>query len=128
MGNRGGKRQGAGRPKGSVGNQWRIQKNIYDDLIGSFKSGKHYVYYHINPTTKGIFYVGKGSGSRAWSNGRNKLWSDYILELDNYDVKIVCANISEEEALAIEKVLIEIHQPSCNIKHGYSLLQEISSN
>jgi len=111
-------RKTGGRTKGTPNiNKDTPLKGVYTDLIGSFKSGRYYVYYHINPTTKEIFYIGKGNGNRAWSTGRNKFWNDYVYELAKYDVKIICANMSDEEALSIESVLIKIHQPVCNINY-----------
>jgi hypothetical protein len=40
---------------------------------------EHYVYTHLNPNTKEVFYVGIGKGNRAWNKGagRNKFWVNY---------------------------------------------------
>ncbi len=116
MAKRGGKREGAGRKFGSKQRVHIKERDIYNDLIGSFKTGKYYVYYHINKETKEVFYIGKGSNYRAWDKERGDLWQDYVSNVGEYNIKIICANMSELEAFAIESVLIKHHNPSCNIK------------
>ena len=67
------------------------------------EENRFYVYIHLKETNGDIFYVGKGSGKRAFSkNGRNKLWQN-IYNKNGFVVKIIKENISEEEALEIEK-------------------------
>ena len=36
------------------------------------KTGKYYIYYHIDPRDGMPKYVGKGSGKRAWEFGKAK--------------------------------------------------------
>jgi hypothetical protein len=108
---------GKGRPVGSK-NRKKASKAIeLERLIKSFINGKHYVYYHINNETEEVFYIGKGKGDRAWSNDRNVLWYKYV---DNYSyrVSILCSDLSEEEALAIEKSMIILKQPVTNIDYA----------
>ena len=116
-GSKPGERRG-GRSKGTLNiNKDSALKGVYTDLIGSFKSGKFYVYYHIDSLTQTVFYIGKGSGNRAWGKlNRNELWIDYASR-SGYEVKIICANMSEQEALSIERILIDINQPLCNLNH-----------
>ena len=106
-----------GRPKGSA-NIKKINKvQQLENLINSFINGLHYVYYHINNETNEVFYIGKGKGDRAWSKGRNEIWGEYVIKND-YRVSILCSNLSEEEALAIEKAMIIINKPITNIDYA----------
>jgi tetratricopeptide (TPR) repeat protein len=61
------------------------------------------VYAHLDNTGQ-IFYIGKGTSGRAWSNDRHPLWSRYVKKhLDDvYQVKILHDNLSEEEAEEVE--------------------------
>ena len=63
----------------------------------------YYVYEHYNDD--GIFYVGKGSGNRAWEGRRNNTWKKVADK--GYKVNIVQENMYEMDAFALEKQLIE---------------------
>jgi len=66
-----------------------------------------YVYLHRD--VKGsIFYVGKGTGERAWSKDRHAAWLKYVETRLNgeYDVEIHLKNLDEIEALELEDKLI----------------------
>ena len=66
-----------------------------------------YVYTHSNPMTKKVFYVGKGTGDRAWDTDREKEWHTHVSEIGNiYTVDIVSNNLTEAEALKQEETLI----------------------
>jgi hypothetical protein len=70
---------------------------------------KYYVYTHSDISGK-VFYVGKGTGDRAWRNNRTKEWKDKINLLSNeYYVEIVYDELTEEEALDAEALLIELY-------------------
>ena len=107
-----------GRKKGVLNKPNNIKiTNLYEDLVGSFKSGNSYVYYHIDANTDEVVYIGKGKNNRAWDfgdNQRNNKWSDYLLT-NKIKVRIIAANISDEEALAIESSLIKIINPLLNL-------------
>jgi hypothetical protein len=108
-----------GRPKGSLNKQkYNIYTSLINDIFNMFKSGKYYVYYHIDVNTKEIVYIGKGKNNRAWDfnlNARNQEWNEYIKN-NKIDVKLIVVDISEEEALAIEKTLIQVKNPLLNIR------------
>ena len=63
-------------------------------------TNKYYVYSHIDNKGK-CFYVGKGSGRRAWVKcGRSKIWEN--IGLKGFTPKILISNISESKAYELE--------------------------
>lgn len=65
-----------------------------------------YVYGHYRKDTGELFYVGKGTGRRAWSKrGRNGYWHN-VVNTYGYEVKIIHDNLTEEDAFDKEKELI----------------------
>ena len=68
---------------------------------------EYYVYAHLNPESKEIFYIGIGFDNRAWNlkAGRNRFWHNYVNKY-GCDVKILKNNLTREEAGEIEKDLI----------------------
>ena len=117
-----GNQHGKGRIKGSSNilgkdSKQASYKSLYNDLIGSFTSGKYYVYYHICLKTNKVVYIGKGKDDRAWNfndKSRNNHWLNYKNE-NKLKVKIIASMLSNEEAIAIEKILISIKKPILNI-------------
>lgn len=71
-----------------------------------------YVYRHIRLDKNEPFYIGIGSDNsykRANDkHGRNKIWNDIITK-SNYEVEILCDNITWEEALTKEIEFISIY-------------------
>ncbi|MCM3016909.1 GIY-YIG nuclease family protein [Priestia megaterium] len=67
---------------------------------------EYYVYEYYIVDSNEVFYVGKGKGPRAWKDVRNsqceKIKSEY-----QWDVRIIQRELPEEEALNIERELIE---------------------
>lgn len=62
-----------------------------------------YVYLHRRATDNKVFYVGKGKGSRAFNfNNRNAYWTN-VKNKHGVIVEKVFENLSEEDALRIEK-------------------------
>lgn len=83
---------------------------------------RYYVYTLVDPNTKEIFYVGKGSGGRAWvTKGTRQPELDLkyrsLINLgytpDQF-VVIVKRNLGNEEALALEKELIAKYPNTLN--------------
>jgi len=66
---------------------------------------KFYVYIHRRLSDNKPFYVGKGSGKRAWDfteTGRNLYWHR-VRNKHGINVEIVFDNLTEEEAFQCEK-------------------------
>ena len=122
-----GKSKTGGRVKGSVNKITQIGfrtsdipviSSFYESVIGSLRGDKYYVYSH---EFNGIcFYIGKGCSGRAWdknNSNRNTLWIDYVSSIDgNYEIKIIAADLSENDAYSIEAALIKSRLPICNIQ------------
>jgi hypothetical protein len=68
----------------------------------------YYVYCHRDPITKEIFYIGKGTGNRAYVfQSRGKYWINYVKKYGLPIIEILYDNLSEEESFILEKQLIE---------------------
>jgi DNA repair ATPase RecN len=64
-----------------------------------------YIYGHYKKDTGELFYVGKGSGKRAWSKSRNKHWHN-VVNKHGYVVKILEDGLTDEQAFSRERELI----------------------
>lgn len=86
------------------------------------KSGRHYVYVHKAPDGS-IFYVGKGTGNRAYSKDRQPEWHYYVQQILNGQdsIELVYDCISEEDALRIEDDLLAKYANTViNLQNMYS--------
>jgi hypothetical protein len=83
---------------------------------------QYYVYTHLNPQTKEVFYVGIGKGNRAWNKGagRNKFWENYVNK-HGFEVEIIAENITRNQAGKIEIELIA-HLGRRQIEEGGTLV------
>ena len=74
---------------------------------GQTGEANYYVYAHAAPDGQ-VFYVGKGTGDRAWSGVRHDVWKRYVDKcLGGKDsVHILRENQTEDEALAVESNLL----------------------
>jgi len=72
------------------------------------KPGRFYVYVHKD-AEGAVFYVGKGTGDRAYSRDRPPEWNEYVSKKSGgkFSVEIVRDRISEDDALQIEDALME---------------------
>jgi hypothetical protein len=83
----------------------------------------YYVYAHVprEPRILGdVFYIGKGRRNRAWRvDNRNLHWRK-IAEKYGYSVMILAANLSDFEALELEKsfILCSGRTSLCNMTDG----------
>lgn len=77
-------------------------------------SSRFYVYLHLKPSGE-IFYVGKGTGKRAWSrNLRNRHWR-HIVDCHGFVVKIHADGLTESQAFELEKQLIKSHKETSKL-------------
>lgn len=69
-----------------------------------------YVYAHFDEHGA-IFYIGKGTGKRAWSKARQGLWLRYVEKHLNgkYEVRILADQMTSDEAEAYEAQLMAEH-------------------
>jgi tetratricopeptide (TPR) repeat protein len=67
----------------------------------------YYVYFHKD-SGGNIFYVGKGTGKRAWSLDRDQVWTKYVNDrlCGKFSVEIHKDDLTEDEALHLENGLI----------------------
>jgi hypothetical protein len=84
-------------------------KKRYVDAQGVFRG--YYVYLHRAIESGEVFYVGKGSGNRAWQRtNRNSEWNEKVSALgDRWEVVIVKDDLSEIEAFKLEARVVEEH-------------------
>jgi hypothetical protein len=62
-----------------------------------------YVYEHLRNDVGAIFYVGKGSGKRAFLYGkRNQHWQNIVAKSSGFSVRMVIENADEEFAFLVE--------------------------
>jgi hypothetical protein len=66
-----------------------------------------YVYFHRDGCGQ-VFYVGKGTGQRAWSMDRHPAWTKYVTDRLNgaFKVEIYRGGLTESEAEDLESSLI----------------------
>lgn len=78
-----------------------------------------YVYVHIRAATGEPFYVGKGSGWRAWDSrpckGRSEWWCA-CAKKNGVNVKIIKDGMSNQCSLTLEKIIIhKLRLEGCNL-------------
>jgi len=81
---------------------------------------KHYIYLHRRASDGRVFYVGKGSGKRAWTTaGRNRHWHN-VAKKHGHTVEIYRNGLSEECSFSIERILIAAigRGNLCNLTDG----------
>jgi len=87
----------------------------------------YYVYFHTDPETNEIVYIGKGSRGRAWhcaeSNSRGEAHANWMnaLVLDGFTpeawVTLKETALTEKDAYVLERAYINQHLPKFNSKH-----------
>lgn len=79
-----------------------------------------YVYLHKRKTDGTVFYIGKGSGSRAfYKNSRNRHWN-FVAKKNGYTVEIYATGLQEWYAFELERDLISYYgkENLCNYTDG----------
>jgi hypothetical protein len=70
---------------------------------------KFYVYEHIRPDTGAVFYVGKGSGTRAINfNARGTWWKNIYKKVGSVEVRYPVKNVDEELSFLSEIEYIDV--------------------
>lgn len=88
---------------------------VYGDFT---KSGKHYIYYHCLPHNGEVFYVGLGKYNRCNQiNQRNQYWKSVVKKY-GFKIYIFTSDLTVSEAVFIEKELIKLWKPKCNLTNG----------
>jgi len=65
-----------------------------------------YVYGHYKADTGELFYIGKGTGNRAWVlTGRNSYWNN-VVNKHGVEIKILYDGLTDEDAYEKEKEVI----------------------
>jgi hypothetical protein len=67
----------------------------------------YYIYFHINPLTNKVFYVGKGKLKRAFDRRKRSDYWNNVVNKYGYIVDIVHSNLSEEKAFELEIMYIK---------------------
>lgn len=64
----------------------------------------YFLYFHLNPTTNEIFYVGISSNQQRPNNfnERNPIWKRYVKKYGKPIVEIIHSNLTKEEACELE--------------------------
>lgn len=68
---------------------------------------KFYVYGHYTKDTNELFYVGKGTGFRAWSRYKRSRWWSRIINKHGLEIKLLFEDLTESEAHKKEMELIQ---------------------
>ena len=70
-----------------------------------------YVYSHIDPITREVFYIGKGSGYRVFERGKDSpAWRKRVLACKGFLFDIIKSGLTEKEALKLEKETIKMYE------------------
>ena len=94
---------------------FEIEEKIKNPIFTfSKRANMYYVYrhYYFNEKAKEVtFYVGKGQGTRAWSeNNRSDTWKEKVSMINgDYYIDIVESFSNEKDALKFEKELISYY-------------------
>ena len=90
-----------------------------------FKRPLAYVYAHFRKDTNELFYVGKGSGNRAYNfNSRSNYWKNIVKKSGGFTVNIIANCLTNDEAYNFEKIVIKALRAQhkslslCNLTDG----------
>lgn len=91
---------------------------------------KYYVYIHRKATDGAVFYVGKGSGSRAWNKTHRSEYWKRVFDKHGLKVEIVYSFVNEICALSFERALIKFYgrENLCNLSDGGLGVSGITEN
>jgi predicted DNA-binding protein YlxM (UPF0122 family) len=69
------------------------------------------VYRHIRSSDGEVFYIGMGNKYRPYhkDSNRSAFWNSYVKKYGEYEVEILCKNLTKEEAYELEIALISFY-------------------
>ena len=77
-------------------------------------NNKFYVYVHIKESDGQVFYVGKGSGNRAWDfYSRNAYWKN-VKNKHGVRVEVLFSGLEEKQSFELEREVISVFEASGN--------------
>jgi hypothetical protein len=82
---------------------------------------KYYIYAHIRLDTNAIFYIGKGSGKRAYIKSNRSSYWKRIVNAHGYKVIFLEENLSEEDAFNFEISLIATYKSRGNCEANFTI-------
>ena len=82
---------------------------------------KYYIYAHIRLDNNSIFYIGKGSGNRAYIKSNRGLYWKRIVNAHGYKVIFLEENLSEEEAFNFEISFIAKFKSKGNCEANFTI-------
>lgn len=90
--------------------------------MGDTNNKRFYVYLHRRGDTNEVFYVGKGSGNRAYDTNSRSTWWTRIYNKCGRSVEFVEIGITEDDAFDLEVETIRFYRecghPLCNLTDG----------
>lgn len=81
---------------------------------------KYYVYAHKRKDTETVFYIGKGSGNRAFFKSNRSLYWKRIVEKCGYDVIFLLENLTEDESYKAEITFIMAEKLKGNCEANFT--------
>ena len=77
---------------------------------------KHYVYRHLTLDGRTL-YIGIGNQGRAWEiTKRDKYHKSQLLTFNHDYVELEATGLTRDEAILMERKLIRLEDPICNIQ------------
>jgi hypothetical protein len=70
----------------------------------------YYIYFHYTADTNELFYIGKGTGKRAYQKTRRNAWWKNKVAKHGFRAEIIQMNIIEQEALMLEQDMIALNR------------------
>jgi hypothetical protein len=89
-----------------------------------------YVYIHKRKDTGEVFYIGKGTGNRAWSTKRRNSYWWTVVNVTSYDIVILENDLTDEQAYKKEAEMIldyGLHNLTNIQPGGYGLTSSAAS-
>jgi hypothetical protein len=102
----------------------------FDTCWGEMKPSGFYVYLHRRGVGGDVFYVGKGSGNRAWNGRQRNAHWERVARKCGVSVEVVSDGLTEVCAYTLEKIMINIigSDTLCNKTTGGQNPTNISSD